>query len=118
MEESMAVERNHNESVIDLDRKVSRALQCGRGITLSPSQLDVLAEIGLVGRLAEEKARILKEQAQWRQKKVASTSGASSGSTSTVGPVENPIQAAGISSGMTPEEAGSAARARARQTFG
>ncbi|WP_156029194.1 hypothetical protein [Sphingobium sp. DC-2] len=67
MAHEMAVNRDYPEAVIDLDRKVSRALQQGRGITLSPSQLDVLASIGMIGRLAEEKARILSEQARERQ---------------------------------------------------
>ena len=113
----MAIERNYAESVIDLDRKISRAIQCGRGITLNPDQLDIMADIGFVSRLAEEKARILQEQAQWRRKKAASISGENSGSTSIGEQAESPIPPIGTSSGMSPAEAGSAARARARQTF-
>lgn len=67
MAHGMAVNRDYPEAIIDLDRKVSRALQHGRGITLSPVQLDVLASIGLVARLAEEKAQILGKQARDRQ---------------------------------------------------
>ncbi|KMS58700.1 hypothetical protein V473_02630 [Sphingobium cupriresistens LL01] len=113
----MAVERSYAESVIDLDRKISRAIQCGRGITLNPDQLDIMADIGFVSRLAEEKARILQEQAQWRRKKAASINEASSGSIMSGAPTDAPPATDFTSGGTTPQTDGSNARARARQMF-
>jgi len=114
----MSVRRTMSEAIIDLDRKVSRAIARGKGIGLSADQLDALAEIGLVERLAEAKAAILKEQARCRQTKVASTSEEASGSISRGAPEASQSARDGISGGMTPPEAVSAARARARTMFG
>jgi 2-polyprenyl-6-methoxyphenol hydroxylase-like FAD-dependent oxidoreductase len=114
----MTVRRTPAEAIIDLDRKVSRALEKGRGIGLSAEQLDVLTEIGLVERLAEAKASVLREQARCRQKKVVSTSEAASGSTSLEVPEANLSVPNGISGGTIPPGDGSAGRARARMIFG
>lgn len=54
-------------AIIDLDRRISRALEKGKGVSLSADQLDVLVEIGLVDRLSEAKAAVLKEHARSRQ---------------------------------------------------
>lgn len=57
--------------IVDLDRKISRAMQQRRGITLSAAQLDHLAAIGLIDALAKAKAEILTAQAQERRKRGA-----------------------------------------------
>ena len=109
--------RSPRNTLIDLDRKVSRALETGRGITLSPEQLDALADIGLVERLAGAKAKILLEEARWRQTRAASINAEVSGSTSTVAPEGNLPAPTGISSGMIRPAGTSAERARARAMF-
>lgn len=55
-------------AIINLDRKISRALERGKGIGLTADQLDVLAGNGLLERPAEAKATILKAHARSRQK--------------------------------------------------
>ena len=57
----MTLYRPFPASIVDLDRKVSRAIQRGKGLTLSAEQLDVLTQIGILKSLAEAKAEILKE---------------------------------------------------------
>ncbi|AHE57401.1 hypothetical protein [Sphingomonas sanxanigenens] len=106
------------EAIIDLDRKVSRAMAMGRGISLRADQLDALASIGLIERLADAKATILKEQARCRQIRAGSISGEGSGSTSPEAPAADPPAANGTSGGTTPPQDASAARARARKMFG
>ncbi|MBV1686473.1 hypothetical protein KRR38_01985 [Novosphingobium sp. G106] len=63
-----------------LDRKVSRALQNGIGIKLSSADLELLAAIGVIGTLAESKARALEEHAKCRRSKGASINADPSGS--------------------------------------
>ena len=113
----MSAQRSPSKLLIDLDRKVSRALERGRGLMLSPEQLDALGSIGLIAKLAEAKATILMEEARCRQSKVASISGVASGSTSTVGQAGSQLPVAGISGGMIPLQGTNDARARARATF-
>lgn len=113
----MGVRRSPAKLLIDLDRKVSRAMECGRGLTLSPDQLDALAAIGMVAKLAEAKAAILMEEARCRQTREESISGAGSGSTSNEARAESLPAVAGISGGMIPAPATNGARARARVTF-
>lgn len=57
--------------IVDLDRKISRAMEKRRGITLSSAQLDLLASIGLVDALAKAKAEILTAQARERRNSAA-----------------------------------------------
>lgn len=56
-------------AIIALDRKVSRAIDRRRGITLSADQLDVLAEIGCLDALATAKAAALTTAARLRNAK-------------------------------------------------
>lgn len=113
----MSVIRTLPEAIVDLDRRVSRAIAKGRGIGLTRDQLDALAAIGLIERLAEAKASILKEQARCRQTKEESISGAASGSTMS-GPAEARPPAGDCTSGGTiPRPGAFNARARARRIF-
>jgi hypothetical protein len=112
----MTVYRPFPAAIVDLDRKVSRAIERGKGVTLSAEQLDVLTQIGILKNLAEAKAEILKEQAECRLK--GSISEASSGSTMPAEKVGSPSAPISTSGGTHLKQASSDARARARATFG
>ena len=104
--------------LVDLDRKVSRAMENRRGITLSPDQLDALASIGMVEKLACAKAEILVENARCRQTRAISTNAAGSGSALIEVLVVSPLAPDGTFGGTTPPPGTSGARARARVMFG
>jgi hypothetical protein len=106
------------DNLVRLDRKVSRALAIGKGIRLTAEELALLASIGMIEQLSDSKAVALREQAQCRQSRVASISGARSGSTLSAAPMGGPPAIGGISGGTMPPPAVSSAKARAHQTFG
>lgn len=110
--------REPSDVILDLDRKVTRALVTGRGLTLGPDQLDVLVIIGLVDRLANARNKILEEQAHCRQQGTNTTAEDRSGSTTSEPPAVNRQAADSTSSGTIPEAVASSARARARAIFG
>lgn len=112
----MSIQRPLPAAIVDLDRKLSRAVSKGKGVTFSADQLDVLAHVGLLEIVAEAKAEILKEQAKCRLN--GSINAASSGSTSFAEPAASRQARITTSGGTTPPSANSGARARARTTFG
>lgn len=106
------------DSLVRLDRKVSRALADGRGIRLTGDELELLAGLGMIEQLADSKAKALKEQARCRQLRVVSTSEGRSGSTLSVGQAESPPAIDGTSGGTMEPPAGTNGRARAQRMFG
>jgi hypothetical protein len=106
------------DSLVRLDRKVSRALSNGRGIKLSAEELELLASLGMIEQVSDAKAKALKEQARCRQLRVVSTNGGHSGSTSHE--VQTDVQSArdGISGGTIPPLSTKRGEARAQQLFG
>lgn len=114
---SLSLDRAQDALLIALDRKVSRAVECNRGIRLSADELSALVSIGFVESLSQAKASILKEQVQLRGSKVVSISAVSSGSTMSEGLTESRRVQGGTSGGMTRMQGDSSERARARIMF-
>lgn len=102
--------------VIELERRLSRAMQRGAGITLKAQDLDVLAATGAADCLTEAKARLLKERATWRQR--ASINEVGSTSTTTEVEMGSPVVPGCTSAGIVQSRDASAARARASAIFG
>ena len=114
----MSAPRGSAEIIIHLDRKLSRAAQRGKGVTLTSDQLDALTELGLLEQLSDAKAAILKDHARCRRTKAECINEEASGSTSFVVPGENLSTTIGTSGGTILSADGSAARRRARAMFG
>ncbi|WP_408586460.1 hypothetical protein [Novosphingobium sp.] len=106
------------ETLVKLDRKVSRALCTGKGIKLTGDELSILAELGMIEQLSDSKAKALKEQGRCRQLRVVSTNAGRSGSTSSVEPMASQRPTAGTSGGTTPPQDDSSGEARALRMFG
>lgn len=105
-------------ALIDLDRKLTRAAERGKGIHLTPEMLDTIVSLGILERISEAKAALLKEHARRRQSlKAASTSADRFGSILSVGETESPRAATFTSGGMTKSVDASAGRRRAQLTF-
>lgn len=102
--------------VIDLDRRLSRALECGRGIRLSDSDLDLLAEGGAIDIVRQLAATELKERAKCRdvQRRRACITVVDTGSTGTSELMEAFGPLTSLSSGMTPEQSAFEAFQQAR----
>jgi hypothetical protein len=62
------------DAIIELDRRLSRALEVGRGIRLSGAELDLLAATGAYAVIHEAAERELKERAQSRRNQRAGAS--------------------------------------------
>ena len=105
------------DTLVRLDRKLSRAIVTGKGIKLTGEELELLARIGMIEQLSTAKAVALREQAQCRQSRAASISAGRTGSTSFAAPMASPPATGGTSGGTMPPPADSNARARALQTF-
>jgi hypothetical protein len=105
-------------AIVDLDRKISRAMTRAKGVKLSAADLDLLTSIGLLERLAGAKAAALMETARCRASREGSTSAGRSGSISPGAPAGSRSRHSSTSTGMTPAVDDSAARARAREMFG
>ncbi|MGF7152656.1 hypothetical protein [Novosphingobium gossypii] len=106
------------ESLVHLDRKLSRAMFSRRGIKLTADDLDLLASLGMPAKVAQAKAKALEDEAKCRQLRVVSTNGGRSGSISSVGRMENQQAIDGTSGGTMPGQGASSGEARARQMFG
>ena len=106
------------ETLVKLDRKVSRALCTGKGIKLTGDELSILAELGMIEQLSESKAKALKEQGRCRQLRVVSTNEDRSGSILSAAPMAGPRRIDGTSGGTTRQPEGSSGEARAHQIFG
>lgn len=105
------------DTLVRLDRKLSRAIVSGKGIKLTGDELELLARIGMIEQLSSAKAVALREQARCRQSKVASISEVRSGLTSSAAPMAGLPATVGISGGTTSTPGDNSAKARARQTF-
>lgn len=105
------------ESLVKLDRKLSRASYNRGGVKLSAEDLDLLASLGMMTKLAQAKAKALEEQARCRQLKVVSINGGRSGSISSEERTGSPPATDGTSGGTMPPQGASSGEARARQTF-
>ena len=98
-------------AITDLDRRLSRALECGRGIRLSDAELDMLAEAGAIDAVREMAAKDLKERVKCRdvQRRRESISAVSSGSIGIESEMEAFAPPSSPSSGMTQSAAASEA---------
>lgn len=56
------------DEIIDLDRRISRAINEGRGIRLNDEEVDILVSVGAVEVLKVAAAAALKEQAERRRR--------------------------------------------------
>ena len=56
-------ETSRCDRLVSLDRKVSRAIERGRGLKISTEELDLLAELGLMDQVGKAKADALKQLA-------------------------------------------------------
>jgi hypothetical protein len=108
---------NPCESLVKLDRKLSRASFNRGGVKLTAEDLDLLASLGMMTKLAQAKAKALEEQAKCRQLRVVSTNGARSGSISSEERTASPLPTDGTSGGTIPPQGASSGEARARQMF-
>jgi hypothetical protein len=105
--------------IADLDRRLSRAIEQGRGIRLNVADLDLLSVTGAYGVLHQAADSELKERAQCRdvQRRKAFISADRIGS----GGMSDPMEPAGApispSTGMMPSEDASEARRRARASL-
>lgn len=109
---------NPCDSLVKLDRKVSRALSIGKGLKLSSDELELLAGLGMIEQLADSKAKALKEQARCRQLRVVSTNAGRSGLILSDLPMGSPQAIDGISGGTKQPQEGSSGEARAHRMFG
>lgn len=104
------------DEIINLERKLTRAMQHERGITLKPADLNVLAAVGALDRLSEVKSEKIKEKVKWRQVR-ASINAASSGLITTEAKEECRPATSSTSTGMIAQKDASAGRARASAMF-
>lgn len=113
-----AAARTPCEYLVKLDRKLSRASFNRGGVKLTAEDLDLLASLGMMSKLAQAKAMALEEQARCRQLKVVSINEVRSGSILLEEPMASLQVIAGTSGGTTPHLGASSGEARARQMFG
>ncbi|WP_374389327.1 hypothetical protein [Sandaracinobacter sp.] len=104
-------------SILKLDRKISTALDTGRGLQLSAQELADLATGGMLDIVAKLKNDFLKERMQCRGTRAASISGAASGSISTGAEMAKPEARTTIFSDTAPKRDGSLALQHARATL-
>lgn len=102
--------------IIELERRLSRAMHRGAGIFLKAEDLDVLAATGAADCLTKVRTDLLKERAKWRQK-TASIDEATTTSTTTVALTASPAARGSTSIGIAQAKDASAARARASAMF-
>lgn len=104
----------------DLDRRLSRALEQGRGIRLSEVDLDLLAASGAYDTLHAAAGEALKEQAKCRdvQRRRDSIAAVPTGSTGTRGRTDRSEAHSSPSSGTTPTRDASEAFQRAQLMSG
>lgn len=103
-------------SIVKLDRKLSRAVELGKGVRLEPADIDLLVALGLFNITHPAKAAYLKEQTQCRSAKRQSISGENIGSASMNSPMEADEAPTSMSGGTTPPRDVNAARQRGPQT--
>lgn len=98
-------------SLPDLGRRLSRKIEAGKGIQLTPDDLDLLVSIGAYDVICKAIAEFQRKQCQHRSARSRSTSG---------GDMPSTLEKAGTtkSSGMTKNESVSEALALARQISG
>ncbi|WP_138956773.1 hypothetical protein [Sphingomonas sp. KC8] len=103
-------------AIINLDRKISNAIQHRRGIRLTPEDLDLLTLSGAIALLGDARNQVQKENAEWRSKAVSTPEANITSITSRAKAASLPVRNC-TSVGMTATQVGSNARALARQMF-
>ena len=103
-------------AVLDLDRRVSRALEQDRGMKFSAEELAILASTGAYGALRAAAGQVLEEQAKCRVKK-NSTSAEPFRSAGTRHGMGRSEAHSSPSSGMIRSAAGSEALRRAQSSL-
>jgi hypothetical protein len=94
-------------TLADLDRRMSRKLEAGKGIQLTAAELDLLVATGAYAKFREAVTESQRDQCRARSARSRSISAASSGSTRAQG---DPSK----SSGMTKSKSASEAHQRLR----
>ncbi|TCM21533.1 hypothetical protein EDF56_101197 [Novosphingobium sp. PhB165] len=115
---SLNVTDERCESLVKLDRKLSRASFNQRGINLTAEELSLLAELGTLADVSAAKSKSLEERAKCRQLRVVSTNEGLSGSTSKGEQPARPRAIDGTSGGTTPGQGAKSGEARAHRMFG
>ncbi|MFV0625175.1 hypothetical protein ACBY01_14345 [Sphingomonas sp. ac-8] len=101
-------------SITRLDRRLSRAVEIGRGIRLEPGDLDLLASLGLFDLTHRAKSAFIKEQTRCRDARRRSIAEGNIGSTSSGERTAPPVRLVGMSSGTTQRRDARQAHQRAR----
>lgn len=106
------------EALVRLDRKISKAVFTGKGVKLTGAELAILAQIRMVERIADAKAKALKEQIRLRQSELAPVGTYPVASASSRAAVSNHPVAPHGGDGTASQPNVSSGRARAWRTFG
>ncbi|MFV0922906.1 hypothetical protein ACR720_09515 [Sphingomonas parapaucimobilis] len=104
------------DAILQLDRKIARAIQTNRGINLKSEDLDLLTLVGAVKLIGEARSEILKEKAQCRHRKT-SIAAANSTSIESVARTARLSARTSTSAGTIRSAAGCSGAARARLIF-
>lgn len=105
--------------IVDVDRRITAAVDGGRGIKFTRDQLDLLVQLGVLDLVSSAKDKYLKDKANCRKVlPTSSTSVANIDLVGTSGGMDNAGPRTLPSSGMMRGLGASAAEARARATFG
>ena len=104
-------------AIVDLDRRMARALDQQRGLKLTGEELAVLAASGAYGTLRTAAGKILEEQARCRVAKPISIAEVNSFSGGTAKPMARSAPPIWPSSGTTRSDAGQSALQRAQATL-
>ncbi|WP_309736956.1 hypothetical protein [Sphingomonas sp. SORGH_AS_0742] len=104
------------DAILQLDRKIARAIQTDRGINLKSEDLDLLTLVGAVKLIGEARSEILKEKAQCRHRKT-SIAAANSTSIESVARTARLSARTSTSAGTIRSPAGCSGAARARLIF-
>ena len=102
-------------NVLEMDRRLTRAAELGRGIRFEAEDVALLIKIGLSDLLAEERSKFLKERARCLTIKTLSTAEENSSSTSTTAATGSPARPISTSGGIQQKPDGTTALLRARR---
>lgn len=100
--------------IIELNRRISRALETGRGLRLEADDMDAIAMLDGFAAIEQAASEALKEQARCRAQRKSFIDGGNSGSLGTASGMAASAARILPSGGMTPSGDGNAALARAQ----
>jgi hypothetical protein len=104
--------------VLDLDRRLNRAFENGRGLQLSMADVYLLAGAGALDCISSLRSKLVEEKVSWHRSEKNYTGAVISGSITTEAAIGCQLAPTSTSAGTTARMDASAARARAKATFG